>query len=306
MRAARVAMVGGVPVRADVAPPEAGDRHLLDVLAVALNPLDLAVAAGRFYGGHPPLPYTPGSEAVARATGGGRVYVFGDGLGVPRDGTLAEQATVAPDRLVPVDADVDDATAVALGIAGIIGWDALERARVGPDDRVLVLGATGTAGSVAVQGAKLRGAGLVVAAGRDPRRLERARALGADATVTLDGDLAAAFQGEGPTVVLDALWGAPVEAAAEMAAPKARIVHFGQSAGPEATFESAAIRGKELELLGQSNFARTQEELHATHAELLRRAAAGELEVDFEKFGLEDVEQAWKHQASGGKAIIVI
>jgi NADPH2:quinone reductase len=306
MRAARVAMVGGAPAPADVAAPEAGDRHLLDVLAVALNPLDLAVAAGRFYAGHPPLPYTPGSEAVTRAADGARVYVFGDGLGVARDGTLAEQATVAPDRVVPVDADVDDATAVALGIAGIIGWDALERARVGPGDRVLVLGATGTAGSVAVQGAKLRGAELVVAAGRDPGRLERARALGADAAVTFDDDLDSAFRGEGPTVVLDALWGAPVEAAVEIAAQRARIVHFGQSAGPVATFTSAAIRGKELELLGQSNFARRKEELHATHAELLRRVEAGELEVDFEKFGLEDVEQAWKHQASGGKAVVII
>ncbi|MFL6017038.1 MAG: zinc-binding alcohol dehydrogenase family protein [Gaiellaceae bacterium] len=306
MRAARIAVVGSAPAPADVAAPEAGDRHVLHVLAVALNPLDLAVAAGRFYGGHPPLPYTPGSEAVARAADGARVYVFGDGLGVARDGTLAEQATVASHRLVPADADVEDATAVALGIAGIIAWDALERARVGPGDRVLVLGATGTAGSVAVQGAKLRGAERVVAVGRDPGRLERARALGADAAVTLDGDLAAAFHREGPTVVLDALWGAPVEAAVAIAAQRARIVHFGQSAGPEATFKSAAIRGKELELLGQSNFARTKEELHATHAELLRRVEAGELEVDFKKFALEDVEEAWTHQANGGKAVVVL
>ena len=102
---------------------------------------------------------------------------------------------------------------MALGIAGIIGWDALERGRVGPGDRVLVLGATGTAGSVAVQGAKLRGAELVVAAGRDRGRLERARALGADATVTLDDDLAAAFGRRARRSCIDALWGAPVEAA---------------------------------------------------------------------------------------------
>src|SRR5437868_6138900 len=83
-------------------------------------------------------------------------------------------------------------------------------------------------------------------------------------------------------------------------APRARIVHFGQSAGPEASFESAAVRGKELELLGQSNFARTKEELHESHAELLRRVAAGEIRVEFETFGLGDVQQAWTHQASGG------
>jgi NADPH2:quinone reductase len=305
MRAARIAELGGLPGLADVAKPEAGDAVSLDVLAVALNPLDLAVAAGRFYGGHPPLPYTPGSEAVARTAGGDRVYVFGDGLGVARDGTLAEEATVEAGRLVPVDGDVDDATAVALGIAGIIGWDALERGRVGAGDRVLVLGASGTAGSIAVQCAKLRGAELVVAAGRDPDRLERARALGADATATLD-DLDSAFEGDGPTVVIDALWGEPVEAAMEIAARRARIVHFGQSAGPEATLNSGTVRGKELELLGLSNFARSKEELHATHAELLNRVVAGEIQVDFEKFELAAVASAWNHQASGGKAVILI
>jgi NADPH:quinone reductase len=305
MRAARIAELGGTPELAEVAQPEAGDRVQLDVLAVALNPLDLAVAAGRFYGGHPPLPYTPGSEAVARAAGGDRVYVFGDGLGVARDGTAAEAATVDAGRLVAVDADVDDATAVALGIAGIIGWDAVERGRVGPGDRVLVLGASGTAGSIAVQGAKLRGAELVVAAGRDPDRLERTRALGADATATLD-DLGSAFGGDGPTVVIDALWGEPVAAAMEVAARRARIVHFGQSAGPEATLNSGTVRGKELELLGLSNFARTKEELHATHAELLNRVVAGEIQVDFEKFELAAVASAWNHQASGGKAVILI
>ena len=305
MRAARIAELGGTPAVADVDRPEAGDRVLLDVLAVALNPLDLAVAAGRFYGGHPPLPYIPGSEAVARTGDGRRVYVFGDGLSIARDGTLAQQATVAKDRLVPVDAEADDATAVALGIAGIIAWGALERARIGPGDRVLVLGATGTAGSVAVQGAKLRGAELVVAAGRDSNRLERARARGADATATLD-DLGSAFGEAGPTVVVDALWGEPVAAAAEIAARGARIVNFGQSAGPEATLKSATVRSKELELLGQSNFARTKEELHASHAELLRHADAGDIQVDFETFQLEAVADAWNHQATGGKAVIVI
>jgi NADPH:quinone reductase len=305
MLAARIAELGATPTVDEVARPEARDRVPLAVGAVALNPLDLAVGAGRFYGGHPPLPYTPGSEAVARTADGRRVYVFGDGLGVARDGTLAQQATVAADRLVPVDEDVEDATTVALGIAGIIAWDALERGRVGPGDRVLVLGATGTAGSIAVQGAKLRGAQLVVAAGRDVPRLERARELGADATATLD-NLGSAFGEAGPSVVLDALWAGPLAEAAEIAAPRARIVHFGQSAGPDARLKSAIVRGKELEILGQSNFARTKEELHATHAALLRRAEARELRVDYEKFALDDVESAWNHQATGGKAVIVI
>jgi NADPH2:quinone reductase len=305
MRAAQISELGGsLPAVAELAEPVADGREIVDVLAVALNPLDLAVAAGRFYGGHPPLPYVPGCEAVARTREGERVYVFADGLGVARDGTLAERATVAAERFVPVEEDVDDATAVVLGIAALIGWSAVERGRVGPGDRVLVLGASGTSGRVAVQGAKLRGADRVVAAGRDPQRLERALEVGADETVALDGDLAAACGGDGPTVVIDALWNGPVAAAAEAAAPRARIVHYGQSAGPEATLKSATMRGKELELLGLSNFARTNEELRALHGDLVRHAKSGAIRLDFETFSLDDVAEAWRRQGAGAKAVV--
>ena len=306
MRAAQILELGGVPRVADVPDPEPGERELVDVLAVALNPLDLAVAAGRFYGGHPPFPYVPGCEAVARTQAGQRVYAFGDGLGVARDGTLGERATIAVERLVPIESDVDDATAVALGIAGIVGWSAIERGRVGRGDRVLVLGASGTSGLIAIQHAKQRGADRIVAAGRDLTQLERARELGADETVTLSGDLRAACGGDGPTVVIDPLWGEPVAAAVEAAAPRARIVHFGQSAGPEATFTSGTVRGKELELLGLSNFARTNEELRTLHGELLAAAEAGDLQVDFETFSLDEANDAWRRQGAGAKTVVAL
>jgi NADPH2:quinone reductase len=306
MRAAQISELGGLPGPAEVPEPDAGGREIVDVLAVALNPLDLAVAAGRFYGGHPPLPYVPGCEAVVRTADGDRAHVFGDGLGVARDGTLAERATVARDRFVTVAEDVDDATAVVLGIAGIIGWDAITRGRVGPGDRVLVLGATGTSGRVAVQRARLSGAERVVAAGRNVQKLERLRELGADEVVALDGDLAAACGGDGPTVVIDPLWDGPVATAVEAAAPRARIVHFGQSAGPDATLKSGTVRGKELELLGLSNFARTTEELRTSHGELLRHAKSGALQVEFETFSLDDVDEAWRRQAAGAKAVVLL
>jgi NADPH2:quinone reductase len=306
VRAAVVSKLGGVPEVADVEEPRDPERELVAVCAVALNPLDLAVAAGRFYGGHPPLPYVPGCEAVAQDGDGGRVYVFGDGLGTARNGTLAEHTTVSADRFVRVEDGVDDATAVALGIAGIVGWDAVRRGRIGPGDRVLVLGASGSSGRIAIQAAKLRGADRVVAAGRDVAKLEHARELGADEVVSLDGDLAAACGGGGPTVVLDPLWNGPLTKALEAAAPRARIVHYGQSAGPEATLASGTVRGKELELLGLSNFARTRDELQELHGELVQHAKTGALQVDYETFALDDVDEAWNHQATGGKAVIAI
>ena len=304
MRAAQIVELGRPPEVAEV-------EHdgSLEIVAVALNPLDLAVGAGRFYGGHPPLPYVPGCEAVGRLDGE-RVYLFGEGRGIGRDGFLSERADFPAELAVPVPDGVDDAVAAACGIAGIAGWLPLaERAPVRPDDRVVVLGATGCVGSIALQVARLLGAERVVAVGRDPDRLERARELGADATVSLDGDglserLREEAGGDGPTLVVDALWGEPVQAAVDAAAPGARIVHLGQSAGPEATFPSASVRGKRLSILGHSNFALSADERRQAYLDVTEHVAAGRITIDVETFRLDEVGAAWTAQGSGAKAVV--
>ena len=293
MRAALVTELGRPPIVGE-APEPSGPS--LEVLAAALNPIDRAVAAGKFYGGHPPLPYVPGCECVGREDGGRVVWTFGGGLGLARNGTMAERAE--PGAVVAaVPEGVDPALAAALGIAGLAGWiPVARRAPVRADDRVLVLGATGTAGEVAVQAAKLLGAAYVVAAGRDPGRLERALELGADEAVPLDGDF-----GE-PTYVFDPLCGEPLERAVAAAAPGARIVHLGQSAAPAATLTSAAIRSKQLELYGHSNFAVPPETLAEDYRTLVEHAAAGEIRLDVERVGLDEVGTAW---ARPGKLVVV-
>jgi NADPH:quinone reductase len=252
----------------------------------------------------------PGCEAVGRA-GGRRVYAFGDGLGIARDGALAERTFVAEERLIPIGDEVSDELAVAFGIAGIAGWLAVtERGRVGSGDRVLVLGATGAVGLVAVQAARLAGADRVVAAGRRPERLARIRELGADTTVELAGDFSAAAKeacgGDGPTVIVDLLWGPPLQTALEAAAPRARVVHIGQSAAPEATLTSAAVRGKQIDLLGFSNFGLPVEELRRGYLELLGHATAGRVRLPVETFALDRIADAWEQQAAGpgGKVVV--
>jgi len=305
MRAARITELGGAPEQVD----EQGAGEI-EVLAVAFNPLDLAVAAGRFYGGHPPLPYVPGCEAVGRLDGE-RVYLFGEGRGTGRDGFLAERVEFPANLAVPVPDGLDEAVAAAAGVAGIAGWLPLaEVAPVRPDDRVLVLGATGTVGSITVQVARLLGAERVVAVGRDLDRLERARELGADETVALDGDglteqLRDASGGEGPTLVVDMLWGEQVRAAIEAAAPRARIVHVGQSAGPEATLPSAAVRGKRLSILGHSNFVLSPDERREAYLAVVAQLVADRIRIDVETFSLDEVDAAWTAQGSGRKAIVL-
>jgi NADPH2:quinone reductase len=307
VRAARITELGRPPEPAEIDAPSGGT--IVEMEAVSLNPLDVSIGAGRFYGGHPDLPYVPGSEGVGRADGE-LVYVFGGGLGLQRDGTLAERVEVPEGASFELPEGVDPALASACGIAGIAGWTpVVDVAQVGRDDRVLVLGATGTVGSVALQASKLRGAARVVAAGRDRERLERARELGADEVVVLgEGDMTeafkAAFDGEGPSVVIDPLWGDVVCAATEAAAPGARIIHIGQSAGPQAPINSAALRGKQLTIQGHSNFGMTPWDRRAAHLELLEEVQAGRITIDVERFPLDRVADAWAAQAAGRKAIV--
>jgi NADPH2:quinone reductase len=263
------------------------DGEALEVFAAPLNPLDYAVAAGRFYGGHPPLPYVPGSECVGRDGDGRIVWTFGGGLGVARNGAAAERA-LAGAVVCEVPDGADPAVAAALGIAGLAGWMPFAwRAPVRADDRVLVLGATGTAGRVALQAAKLLGAERVVAVGRDAARLERALELGADETVALDGDF-----GE-PTYVFDPLCGEPLERAVAAAAPGARIVQLGQSAAPAASLPSAAVRGKQLDLFGYSNFAVAPDVLGEHFRRLVGHAIAGDIRLDVERIGLDEIGSVW-------------
>jgi NADPH2:quinone reductase len=315
MRAAVVEELGRPPKLGDVPEPAAGeDEVVLDVLASSLNPIDIAVGAGRFYGGHPSLPYVPGAEAVGRLVEDGRlVWASGQGLGVARDGALAERAAVPASSLSPVPEDAEPELAVAFGVAGMAGWLSLAwRAPVRPGETVLVLGATGAVGLVAVQAARILGAGRVVAAGRRPERLARAKDLGADATVQIgeaDG-LAAVFKdacgGQGPTLVVDPLWAEPLVAALEAAAPGARIVNIGQSAGPKATLASGDVRGKQLEILGYSNFTAPREVRDREYQRLLRHALAGDVRLDMERVSLDEITEAWERQAQGKATKLVV
>jgi NADPH2:quinone reductase len=316
MRAALVKEIGRLPEHDEAPDPVRGEGEaLVEVLAVPLNPIDVNVAAGRFYGGSPPTPYVAGSEAVGvvrKSDAHTPETLVWAHAGTKRNGALAELLVVPDSLLVPLPGGTDPALAGALGVAGLAGWlPVAYRAPVREGETVLVLGATGTVGVVALQGARLRGAGRVVAAGRRPEALERARRLGADAVVSLDeDDLAGAFReacgGEGPTYVVDPLWGEPVAAAAHAAAPGARIVNIGQSAGAEAPLASADVRGKQLEILGYSNFGTPREVMHREYLRLVEHAAAGEVQVEIARFPFERLGEGWQAQAEGAGAKVVV
>ena len=312
MRGALLEELGGVPHPADLPEPVGGpDEVEIEVRAVALNPVDAAVGAGAFHAGHPPLPYSPGIEAVGRRTdNGGLVYVTGSGRGISRSGTLVAALTAAESDLIAIPDDADPAAAVALGTAGLAGWLPIRwLADVRHGESVLVLGATGTAGSIAAQAARLAGAGRVIAAGRDAAALATLGDL-ADATVDLAGDglaerLAAAC-GDGVDVIFDPLWGEPLATALAVTKPGARIAHVGTSAGPTATLPSSLVRGRQLRILGYSNFAVPRDVVNAAYTEMVERSIDGSLTITVERSDIDDVAAAWGRFRSGGPKQVVV
>jgi NADPH:quinone reductase-like Zn-dependent oxidoreductase len=299
----------GVPCADDFQEPLAGaGQAVVQVLAAGLNPVDVAISAGRFYAGKPPLPSVAGREGVGTLDGK-RVYFDAP---IAPFGSMAERALIDPASVYPVPDGVDDGVAVALGISGLAAWLALTwRAQLKEGEHVLVLAASGVLGQIAVQAAKLLGAARVVAAARSREGLEHCLALGADAAVRLGEpeDLPQAFSeaAEGRIdVVLDPLFGEPLVAALKAASFGARIVQIGAGADTDATIPSAVIRGKMLVLMGHTNFAAPPAVKAEAYDRLAAAAAAGELRVDTERLSLDQVAEAWDRLAAGSHSKIVL
>jgi NADPH:quinone reductase len=318
------------------------------VEAVPLNPVEIRVAAGR----HPRRaepPYVPGLEGVGtvlesvRIPPGRRVRFESAALpGFGADGTLAERAAVPEESLVELRDEAAGDLAAAVGVVGITALLALERAAPAGGERVLVLGATGAVGQMAVQLAKVMGAGRVVGAGRNAESLARARELGADAVVDLravasggasgevasggasgevasggasgevasgEGDLSALFEqaAGGPLdIVIDPLWGEPAMAALRAIATRGRLVNVGQSAGTDVRLPLEVVRNRQGAIHAISSGWTGLDAKAAAYRQVLEHAVAGRLVVDREVVPIDEVASAWERQdASPGKKLVI-
>ena len=289
-------------------PRERSGCALVDVAAAGLHHLDLHKASGSYYTGPPPLPSVVGSDGVGRLQDGTRVY-FDESI--PPYGSMAERTLVPRDALLPVAEGVDDEVAAALGNTGLGGWLALAwRSGLQPGETVLVLGATGAVGSVAVQAARLLGAGRVIAADLPSERLGR---LGADAAVEIDGrdDLAErirdAAQGD-VDVTIDMLWGPPALAAMKAAARFARHVEVGNMAATEITLPAPLIRSASIDVRGFSVAQPPLDLKRDAYLRLTKHAADGDIAVDVDPRPLDHVTAAWERQrrGSGGPKTVLV
>jgi len=231
---------------------------------------------------------------------------------------MAERTITRRQLCMAIPEGLDDVTVAAMMNPGMSAWAALaERAHFEHGESVLILGATGSAGHMAVQIAKRLGARRIVAAGRDPQALDTAKVLGADATISLIQDrdaLVAALRAEisgGINVVLDYLWGAPAEATLEAiaqkglshAAARIRYVQIGSSAGSEITLPAATLRSSGLEMLGSGFGSVSMERLFALLHIFLLAAAELPFTIEAVPAPLQDVEQIWNVPESRGRVV---
>jgi NADPH:quinone reductase-like Zn-dependent oxidoreductase len=306
------------PGRHELAAPGPG-QVLVRVTAAPIAPLDLLCATGTSYFGPPALPYVPGAQGVGEVVGGGslrpgtRVWFNTDAGLRAGDGSIAEAAIVDEADTVVLPDGVPDQQAAALGLSAVAAWQVLvHRALLQPGEQVLVLGASGVVGQVAVQVALARGAGRVVAASRGAAGRAAALAAGAASVVDLAGDvdqieerIRSAVDGS-LDVVVDPVCGDAATAALRVLGDRGRLVNLGSAGGGQAVFDSAVIRSRSSSVLGYTNNSLTRAQRAETLTSVMGLAAEGRCRVDHVAVGLEDVERAWQMAADGGPRVVVV
>ncbi len=316
MKAAIVSGPGRRPVYGDFDEPKPGAGELrVAVAAAALSPLAKARASGAHYSASGQYPAVVGVDGVGRLDDGRRVYFL---LPPAPWGAMAERTVAPAAHCAPVPDGLDDVTAAAIANPGMSSWAAFkERAKLQAGETVLINGATGAAGRLAVQIAKRFGARKVTATGRNPEALRALAALGADATIALVDDetaLEARFKEEfaaGVDVVVDYLWGKSAErllaAAAKAAADgqRVRYVEIGSASGANVALPGATLRAKAIELMGSGLGSVPVDRLVAIIGELLQAAASSRFDIAAMPVPLSRVERAWTAD-DGGRTVFTI
>jgi NADPH:quinone reductase-like Zn-dependent oxidoreductase len=318
MKAAVLHEVGGVPRYEDFPDPVAGeDEVIIDVLAVAVENVDKLIAAGDHYASKKfvaRLPAIPAFDGIGTLPDGTLV-----GFGDPRlpYGALAERTVVSAKAFAAIAEGVDPAVATVLGTA-VTGMSIKTAANFVPGETVLVQGATGVAGRLAVKVARLLGAGRIVATGRDDHQLSEVRDIGADTvinTAVSDEALAQAFtdaRGDGYDIVLDYLWGRPTEILLRSLVPESfafpkptRVIQVGESAGPGLSVAAASLRTSGVEIYGAAK-GLNPETMGDVYGQVVKWAQSGELTFDLEKVPLSDIEAAWQRTDLRGRRLVVV
>jgi NADPH:quinone reductase-like Zn-dependent oxidoreductase len=294
--------------------PQTGES-LVRVLAAGLHPVVKSRAKGSHYTSGGQYPLIPGLDGVGLLDDGRRVFFA---AAHPPFGSFAELSVTRPQTVFPLADSIPSEVAAALGNPAMSSWGALTyRAKFQPGQSVLILGATGVAGQLAVQIAKRRGAKRVIACGRSPHALEKTKAHGADATISLGlsrEQLLAAVQSEinnGIDVVLDYVWGQPGEVTLEAIARRdnetvpLRYVQIGTMAGRTIPLDGAVLRSNAVELVGSGFGSVALQDLLTSIADFFAEAARQPFEIAVRTLPLREITSAWDEPEGHSRFVFV-
>jgi len=318
MLAAVLHKLGQPPCFEEFPDPVATESEVLvNVRAASLKPIDRQLAAGTHFASPRELPVVCGSDGIGHLEDGSRVF-----FGGPRRpyGAFAKRTVLRRAQCFSVPENLDDVTAAAIPNPGVSAWLSLShRATLTAGETVLILGATGVTGRLAVQIAKLQGASRVIAAGRNPESLAKLPALGADLTISLNqprAELVAAFRRQNSEkrfdVILDYLWGPPTEALLDALAvqefrgsgSETRLVQVGESAAPAIELRAAVLRSVAITIAGTAGIPAMDVLTGALH-QVFNYAAEGRLRIETEQLPFSQIESAWNRTVSRRRLVFI-
>ncbi|HEV8071027.1 MAG TPA: zinc-binding alcohol dehydrogenase family protein [Planctomycetaceae bacterium] len=317
MRAAVVSGPGRTPAYGHFAEPVAvSGEQRIRVTAAALSPLVKSRATGGHYSSSAEFPFIVGVDGVGRLDDGRRVYFV-----LPREpfGSMAEQSIVSSAQCLPLPDGLDDVTAAAIANPGMSSWAAcVERARLKVGETVLINGATGAAGRLAVQIARHLGAKKVIATGRNIDSLRSVAALGAHVTIPLVENetlLENAFKEQfvqGVDVVLDYLWGKSAICllkAGAKAGPDSvpiRFVQIGSASGADLMLPSAVLRSSAIELMGSGIGSVPRDRLVEAIGHVLQATVSGGFKIATQPVPLSDVGKVWSEDQGARRVVFTM
>jgi NADPH2:quinone reductase len=307
MKAARLHSFGSEVSIDEVEEPQPeGDDVVVDVRFAAVNPLDLWVSEGSVAGGSQPLPMALGTEGVAEYEGR-LVMVGGFGLGVARDGLFRERADVPLAALTDVPDGVEEAQAAGAGVVGITAKRVFEVGGLSEGEKVVVLGASGGVGSVAIQVGKLLGAHVTAVTSSEEKRADLEQ-LGADEVVVSAVDALPEAIDEPVDLVLNPLAGTSIDPVSAILRVGGRQVLLGRSAGDRAEFSAGGLYRKGLSVIGYGGLTETPEQKDAARAWILDRMVEGKLRIPIsDELPLGDAAEALdrvRHGRVVGKIVL--
>jgi len=317
MKAAIIRAPGQGPAYGDFADPVPAPGEVrVRVSAAAISHVTRSRASGEHYSASQDFPFIAGMDGVGRLDSGRRVYFV-----MPRApfGSMAEQTVVRSQQCIALPDNLDDVTAAAIANPGMSSWAAYtERAGLKRGETVLVSGATGTSGRLAIQIARYLGAKKIITTGRNPEALSELKALGADVVISLTQDAAALDQAlqeqftQGVHVVVDYLWGEQAERLLIAAAKVSRMtrplrfVHVGSAGGAVIRLPGDVLRAAPVELMGSGLGSVGPDRLIRVLRHLFRVTVKAGFRIAVTPVPLSQVDTAWSGDDSQRRTVFTI